>query len=168
MENETRRKTPFFNKKTRKTRKNRNNKGKNTKKQEKKCFKKNLENYKKYRNETRQDFGETRFPRDKILNRFREMLKTETRTKKRSSRMSQNDNSRAWRASSKDYFWGRVERKGRGSVWQLPLFSEGIVTNKQCTAHLLYSIQSDVHISLAAAVSYIRHLARITNGLSVV
>ena len=70
--------TSFFNEKQEKQGKNRKNWGKNTKKNTKKQEK--TENYKKYRNETGQDFGKTRFQRDKISTRFRKMLKTETRT----------------------------------------------------------------------------------------
>ena len=59
-------------------------KRKNWEKHKKKHTKK-TEIYKKYRNEKRQDFGKTRFLRDKISTRFWEMLKTERRTKTRSS-----------------------------------------------------------------------------------
>ena len=68
----------------RKTRKNGN---KHEKQERKKQKQKKPENYKKYRNEAIQDFGETRFPRDEISTRFREMLKTETRTKTRSAQI---------------------------------------------------------------------------------
>ena len=83
MRNETR--NIIFNKKNMKTSgKTGKTGGKTQRNREKKKQEKN-ENYKKYRNETSRDFGETRYPQNKILTRFLEMLKTETRSKTRSS-----------------------------------------------------------------------------------
>ena len=76
MENEKRQGTLFFNRKQKTWEKNMNNRGKNTKK----TGRKKTENNKKYRNETRQDFSESRFPREEITSRFWEMLKTKTRS----------------------------------------------------------------------------------------
>ena len=83
MGNVTRRETSFFNKKQEKLGENRKNRGKNTKKLERK--KRKIQKIQK------QDFNEISGNAEngnKILTRFREMLKTETRTKTRSSQMS--------------------------------------------------------------------------------
>ena len=92
MGNKTIQETSFFNKKREKQGKNRKNRGKNTKKQEKIGKNRKLQEIQK------QDFDKVPGNAEngnEFSTRFREMLKTETRTKTRSSRMSRNNDSRA-------------------------------------------------------------------------
>ena len=95
---ETRRyKIHHFSTKNKKNReKTEKNRGKNTKKQEKKQTKTGKN--RKLQETQKQDFDEVPGNAEngnEFLARFREMLKTETGTKTMSSRMSQNDDSRA-------------------------------------------------------------------------
>ena len=98
MGNKTIQDTSFFNEKREKNREKTGKTGEKTLKKGRKKTRKTEEKNRKLQEIQKQDFDEVpgnAENRNKFSARFREMLKTETRTKTRSSQMSRNGDSRA-------------------------------------------------------------------------